>query len=69
VHAAGGHTIADLAEVFSAGRATVYRVLNRAATSTPGPAVPGPAPDTPAWPAARLQKASATVQPITDIDR
>jgi DNA invertase Pin-like site-specific DNA recombinase len=49
MHATGGYTIADLMEVFSVGRATVYRVLNRAATSTPGPdAVPGPAPDTPA---------------------
>ena len=48
MHAAGGYTIADLMEVFSVGRATVYRVLNRAA-STPGPAaVPGPSPDTPA---------------------
>lgn len=47
--AAGGYTIADLAEVFSVGRATVYRVLNRAAISTPGPAaVPGPSPDPPA---------------------
>jgi hypothetical protein len=35
--------------VFSVGRATVYRALNRAATSTPSPAtVPGPFPDTPA---------------------
>ena len=49
MHATGGYTIADLMEVFSVGRATVYRVLNRAATSTPGPAaVPGPSPDTPA---------------------
>ena len=46
MHATGGYTIADLMEVFSVGRATVYRVLNRAAASTPGPgAVPGPAPD------------------------
>jgi DNA invertase Pin-like site-specific DNA recombinase len=49
IHAAGGYTIADLMEVFSVGRATVYRVLDRAAISTPGPAaVPGPAPDPPA---------------------
>jgi DNA invertase Pin-like site-specific DNA recombinase len=38
MHATGGYAIADLVEVFSVGRATVYRVLNRAATSTPGPA-------------------------------
>ena len=30
MHATGGYTIADLTEVFSVGRATVYRVLNRA---------------------------------------
>ena len=49
MHATGGYTIADLTEVFSVGRATVYRTLNRAAASTPGPAaVPGPAPDAPA---------------------
>jgi hypothetical protein len=36
--------IADLMEVFGVGRATVYRVLNRAAPSTPSPAVPGPSP-------------------------
>jgi DNA invertase Pin-like site-specific DNA recombinase len=49
MHATGGYTIADLMEVFSVGRATVYRVLNRAAISTPGPAaVPGPSPDPPA---------------------
>jgi hypothetical protein len=46
MHATGGYTIADLMEVFSAGRAIVYRVLNRAA-NTPGPAAaPGPAPGT-----------------------
>ena len=28
-------------EVFSVGRATVYRTLNRAAASTPGPPVTG----------------------------
>jgi hypothetical protein len=33
-------------EVFSVGRATVYRALNRTATSTLSPAVPGPAPNT-----------------------
>ena len=49
MHAAGGYTIADLMEVFSVGRATVYRVLNRAATSTPShAAIPEPSPDTPA---------------------
>ena len=47
MHATGEYTIADLMEVFSVGRATVYRALNRRATSTPGPAaVPGPAPNT-----------------------
>ena len=30
MHATGGYTIAELMEVFSAGRATVYRVLDRA---------------------------------------
>ncbi|MFI0450112.1 helix-turn-helix domain-containing protein [Actinomadura sp. 6N118] len=30
-HATGTHTIGDLMEVFSIGRATVYRVLKRAA--------------------------------------
>lgn len=29
-HATGEHTIADLAEIFSVSRATVYRVLERA---------------------------------------
>ncbi|MFH9177291.1 helix-turn-helix domain-containing protein [Streptomyces albogriseolus] len=29
-HASGEHTIADLAELFSVSRATVYRVLERA---------------------------------------
>ncbi|MFE2424850.1 helix-turn-helix domain-containing protein [Streptomyces hokutonensis] len=29
-HATGEHTIADLAELFSVSRATVYRVLERA---------------------------------------
>ena len=49
MHATGGYTIADLMEVFSVGRATVYRTLNRAASSTPGPAAgPVPSPDTPA---------------------
>jgi DNA invertase Pin-like site-specific DNA recombinase len=70
MHATGGYTIAELMEVFSVGRATVYRVLNRATTSTPScAAVPGPSPDTPAWQAARAQKASATVQPATDTGR
>ena len=49
MHAAGGYTIAGLMEVFSVGRGTVYRVLNRAVTSTSGPAaVPGPSLDPPA---------------------
>jgi hypothetical protein len=70
MHVTGEYTIADLMEVFSVGRATVYRVLNRAATSTPGPdAVPGPSPDTPACQAARAQKAPAAVQPATDTGR
>ncbi len=30
MHSAGEYTIADLMEVFSVGRATVYRVLERA---------------------------------------
>jgi DNA invertase Pin-like site-specific DNA recombinase len=30
MHATGGYTIADLMEVFSVGRATVYRTLDRA---------------------------------------
>ena len=30
MHATGGYTIAELMEVFSVGRATVYRVLDRA---------------------------------------
>ena len=48
MHAAGGYTIAGLMEVFCVGRATVCRVLSRAAPGTPGPAaVPGPCPDTP----------------------
>ena len=47
MHATGEYTIADLMEVFSVGRATVYRALNRTATSTLSPAaVPGPAPNT-----------------------
>jgi len=41
MHATGEYTIADLMEVFSVGRATVYRTLNRAAASTPGPPVIG----------------------------
>ena len=39
MHATGGYTIADLMEVFSVGRATVYRVLNRPASRLPIPAV------------------------------
>jgi hypothetical protein len=34
MHATGGYTIAELMEVFSVGRATVCRVLGRAAAST-----------------------------------
>ncbi|MFC5183619.1 recombinase family protein [Actinomadura harenae] len=39
MHATGDYTIAELMEVFSIGRATVYRVLDRAvgAASSPGP--------------------------------
>ena len=49
MHATGDYTIAELMEVFSIGRATVYRVLDRAATSTPGSATdPLPAQNTPA---------------------
>lgn len=33
MHATGEYTIADLAEVFSVSRPTVYRVLNRATSS------------------------------------
>ncbi|MGI5290243.1 helix-turn-helix domain-containing protein [Nonomuraea polychroma] len=33
MHATGDYTIAELMEVFSVGRATVYRVLERAAVS------------------------------------
>lgn len=33
-HSSGDYTIAELMEVFSAGRATVYRVLDRAANAT-----------------------------------
>ncbi|GAB3002709.1 hypothetical protein GCM10023080_080490 [Streptomyces pseudoechinosporeus] len=32
-HATGEHSIADLAELFSVSRATVYRVLERARTN------------------------------------
>jgi DNA invertase Pin-like site-specific DNA recombinase len=32
MHATGDHSIADLAELFSIGRATVYRTLQRQAT-------------------------------------
>jgi DNA invertase Pin-like site-specific DNA recombinase len=39
-HKSGEHTIADLAELFSVSRATVYRVLERAT----GPATPAPSP-------------------------
>jgi DNA invertase Pin-like site-specific DNA recombinase len=38
VHSTGEYAIAGLMEVFSVGRATVYRVLNRAAAGSPGPA-------------------------------
>ncbi|MGV9248683.1 helix-turn-helix domain-containing protein [Streptomyces sp. NPDC003710] len=33
-HATGEHSIADLAELFSVSRATLYRVLERARTTT-----------------------------------
>jgi DNA invertase Pin-like site-specific DNA recombinase len=33
MHAAGGYTIADLVEVFSVGRATVYRTLERTSSA------------------------------------
>ncbi|MEU4038699.1 helix-turn-helix domain-containing protein [Streptomyces collinus] len=33
-HSTGEHSIADLAELFSVSRATVYRVLERARTTT-----------------------------------
>jgi DNA invertase Pin-like site-specific DNA recombinase len=49
MQATGEHTVADLIEVLYVGRVTIYRVLNRAATSTSSPAVvPGPSPNTPA---------------------
>jgi DNA invertase Pin-like site-specific DNA recombinase len=41
VHATGTYTVADLAEVFSVSRPTMYRVLNRATSSI---TVPGPRP-------------------------
>ncbi|MEV1177913.1 helix-turn-helix domain-containing protein [Nonomuraea sp. NPDC049784] len=34
MHSTGDYTIAELMEVFSIGRATVYRVLDRAANAT-----------------------------------
>ncbi|CAM5539001.1 hypothetical protein KAURM247S_05965 [Kitasatospora aureofaciens] len=34
LHQAGEHTIADLAELFSVSRPTMYRVLERARTNT-----------------------------------
>jgi transposase len=34
MHASGEYTIAELMEVFSVGRATVYRVLHRAKQKT-----------------------------------
>jgi DNA invertase Pin-like site-specific DNA recombinase len=37
MHGTGEYTIADLMEVFSVGRATVYRVLARAAAQPPSP--------------------------------
>ena len=49
MHATGDYTIAELMEVFSIGRATVYRVLDRAAASMPGSAAAsGPSPAMPA---------------------
>jgi DNA invertase Pin-like site-specific DNA recombinase len=38
LHDAGEHSIADLAELFSVSRATVYRVLERGRTADPGSA-------------------------------
>jgi DNA invertase Pin-like site-specific DNA recombinase len=40
MHGTGEYTIADLMEVFSVGRATVYRVLARVAGTAPSPAAP-----------------------------
>ncbi len=37
MHATGEYTISELMEVFSIGRATVYRVLGHAAPATPSP--------------------------------
>jgi DNA invertase Pin-like site-specific DNA recombinase len=37
LHDAGDHTVADLAELFTVSRPTVYRVLERARTATAGP--------------------------------
>jgi DNA invertase Pin-like site-specific DNA recombinase len=36
MHSTGDYTIAELMEVFSVGRATVYRVLQRATAAVPG---------------------------------
>lgn len=33
LHAAGGHTVAELAELFTVGRSTVYRAVERAASA------------------------------------
>ncbi|TFC04049.1 recombinase family protein [Cryobacterium sp. MDB2-33-2] len=40
LHAAGSHSIAELAELFTIGRATVYRALERATTSRTLPRQP-----------------------------
>ncbi len=48
MHATGDYTIAELMEVFSIGRATVYRVLDRAASMPGSAAAPGPSPAMPA---------------------
>ncbi len=38
MHGSGEYTVAELMEVFSVGRATVYRTLNLAAGTRPAPA-------------------------------
>jgi transposase len=35
LHHAGAHTCAELAELFSVARSTVYRTIERARTATP----------------------------------
>jgi DNA invertase Pin-like site-specific DNA recombinase len=38
LHKAGEHTSAELAELFGVARSTVYRAIERATASVPGPA-------------------------------